>query len=149
MARPKKQAGGQDFKEVLGEIAKSLKHIEERLEQPKVAPTTQELVSGVKIEQGFPIPLEYTELVNTLLNKKFKVEIKYQPDAAAFEFAILVPKEYSNASPMHWETFKEDRRNKVIQNAYGANGVREYVLQVYDNFPTETKSMITYDRAQL
>lgn len=104
---------------------------------------------NIEMKQGFPVPYEYQELVNTLLNKHFQIEINYLPDAASFEFAILVPKNYSNAPESHWETYKEDRRSKVIQNAYGANGVREWVLQVYNNFNEETRSAITFDRAQL
>ena len=103
----------------------------------------------VVMSNGFPIPFEYTEIVHTILNKKFGVDIKYQSEAAAFEFAILVPKEYSNAGEPHWQTYGEDRRSKVIQNAYGANGVREWVVHVYENFNPEVRSKITYDRAQI
>ena len=101
----------------------------------------------VKIVNGFPVPTEYQELVNTMLNKNFEVQINYQPDTAAFEFAILVPKNYSNAGDAHWNTYKEDRRSKVIDNAFGANGVRNWVQKIYDNFNDETKSRITYDRS--
>lgn len=107
-------------------------------------PTSQVTMSG-----GFPIPVEYREIVNDLLNKKFEIEIKYLADSASFEFGILVPKEYSNSSESHWQTYKEDRRSKVIQNAYGANGVREWVLHVYDNLSQEIRSRVAYDRAQL
>lgn len=118
---------------------------------PNPEPATLEKPSDgaqVKMKDGFPVPYEYQELVNTILNKHFGVEINYLPPQAAFEFSILVPKKYSNALPAHWETYHEDRRMKVIQNAYGANGVREYLSQVYNNFPQDIQSAITYDRAQ-
>lgn len=111
--------------------------------------TTPTATASAPTESQFPIPFEYTEIVNTVLNNKFKVDIKYQPDNAAFEFHILVPEEYSNAGKPHWDTYHEDRRSKVILNAYGANGVREWVTKVYENFNPEMKSRITYDRAQL
>ncbi len=104
--------------------------------------------ASISSTSEFPIPYEYQELINTILNKKFRIEIKYPGDAAAFEFAVLVPQEYSNAGKPHWDTYHEDRRSKVILNAYGANGVREWVTQIYENFPPETKSRITYDRSQ-
>lgn len=134
----------------LAELTKAIAKINERLSVITAPPTVPEPKPTVNEEQaGHPIPLEYQELVNTLLNKKFKVHVDYKPDQVAFEFAILVPKEYSNAGENHWNTYGEDRRSKVIQNAYGANGVREWVLQVYDNLTPEVRSAITYDRAQL
>ena len=143
----------------LAELSEGLGKVNERLDEmatKKVleesivpAPEIPTVSSSNSTEVKQPIPLEYTELVRSLLNQHFGVEIKYLPDQVAFEFAILVPKNYSNAGDSHWATYHEDKRSKVIQNAYGANGVREYVLQVYENFPPEIKSMITYDRAQI
>lgn len=96
-----------------------------------------------------PIPLEFREIVEHTLNKQFNVEVTYMHDAAAFEFSILVPEKYSNAGKPHWQTYKEDRRSKVILNALGSNGVREWASKVYENFDAETKARITFDRAQL
>lgn len=169
MARPTKEV------EMFNRILTALERIEAKLSpsvhevvpasQQAVAPSSAKVRGGfpmsgwdtstlyfslppVEMRGGFPVPYEYQELVNTLLNKHFSIEINYLPDAASFEFSILVPQKYSNASASHWATYKEDRRTKVIQNVLGANGVREWVLKVYENFPTETKSAITYDRAQ-
>lgn len=114
-------------------------------EAPKVEP---EVAPQVSMAGGFPIPVEYREIVDNNLNKKFGIDINYLSDTASFEFSVLVPKEYSNASPTHWETYHQDRRSRVIQNAYGANGVRDWVMLVYENFGPETKSRITFDRSQ-
>lgn len=133
-------------------LTASVNKLVEVLTKPKETPVEEPVTvstAQVSMSNGFPIPYEYSELVNTLLNSKFKVEINYIADQAAFSFEILVPKEYSNASEAHWQTYKEDRRGKVIQNAYGANGVREWVLHVYENFSPEIQSMITYDRGQI
>lgn len=94
------------------------------------------------------VPYEWRELVNTLLNKNFGCEIE-GADGVSFQFSVIVPKQYSNASPQHWETYKEDRRSQVIPAALGANGVREWVTKIYENFPEETKSAIVYDRGQV
>ncbi len=95
---------------------------------------------------GLPIPTEYIQIMEEVLNKKFDIQVEYMPDTSSFELAILVPKEYSNASQPHWDTFHEDRRSKVIENALGVTGVREWITQIYENFGNETKSRITLDR---
>lgn len=122
--------------------------VNQRAEKPP-EPAPQPAPPSVPPESQFPIPLEYREIVDTALNKSFGIDIRYLSDTASFEFSILVPKKYSNAGEGHWQTYHEDRRSKVLLNAYGANGVRDYVTQVYNNFPEETKSAITYERAQL
>lgn len=154
----------QDNSEVLnaiGTLTDAVLGLVKKLETPTVAaPTFSKTVPTATIQStsftspttssnSFPIPVEYQQLVETILNKKFKVEISYAPDAVGFNFAILVPKEYSNAAEPHWLTYGEDRRNKVIQNAFGINGVREYLQLIYDNFGLETKAQITADRALL
>lgn len=156
MTRSKKQEKDSapltfDVAKILSSIKDSLEQINKKLDTPvkTVEPQQTEARPEVTISNGFPIPVEYQEIVDTLLNKKFKVDIGYLADAAAFSFSILVPREYSNASQSHWDTYKEDKRTKVIQNAYGANGVREWVLHVYENFPPEIKSAITFDRGQI
>lgn len=113
----------------------------------KVAPAIQQ-PEPANDPQKFPVPQEYRLIVENTLNKRFGVEINYVGDIASFEFSILVPREYSNAAKPHWDTYKEDRRSKVIANALGINGVREWASKVYENFPNETKSQIVFDRAQ-
>ncbi len=98
---------------------------------------------------GFPIPLDYREIVNSVLNWKFSIDMGYHGDSASFDFSILVPQEYSNATPAHWETFKEDRRTRVVDNALGLNGVREWAQRVYNNLPPETQAKVVFDRAQV
>lgn len=98
---------------------------------------------------GIPIPYDFREAVESTLNKKFGIDIEYKQETAAFAFSILVPKEYSNAGEPHWQANGEDRRTRVIQNAMGVNGVREYAQLVYENFPQEIKSRIVFDRGTL
>ena len=145
MAKTKKEVTNEDVLRAVGGLTVAVTQLVE-LQKPKV-PIAPAEVEPTPARTSFPIPLEYRELVNTLLNKHFEIDINYT-GADSFEFSILVPKKYSNASEAHWQTHKEDRRTKVIQAAYGANGVREWVTKVYENFPDTTKSAITYDRAQ-
>ena len=117
---------------------------------PSPAPVPEPVAKAVtKTETQFPIPLEFREVVETILNKLFEIDIKYLSDQAAFEFYVRVPKKYSNAGDKHWEMFGEDCRSKVIINAYGAAGVREFIMQIYNNFTDEARSAISYDRSQL
>ncbi len=152
-----------EMNETLRRVEGLLTSIEANLKRPLDVPSlsvidkSEELQTRVadvpspiqRKEPQFPIPYEYQELKNTLLNKHFEIDIEYIPDQVAMSFSILVPKKYSNAGEMHWGTYKEDRRSKVIPNALGANGVRQWMEQVYNNFNETTKSLITYDRAQL
>ena len=96
----------------------------------------------------YPIPVEFREATDLILNKKFEIEIDYLPDVASFQFSVLVPREYSNAGNSHWETHKEDRRSKIIENAMGINGVREWSMKIYENLSSEIRSKIFYDRTQ-
>ncbi len=105
-------------------------------------------VSTGQVNQ-FPIPFEYRNAVDTILNKKFGLEISYPSDGVGFDFQVLVPKEYSNAGEPHWSTYGEDRRSKVIANAFGINGVREWLNLIYNNLPMETKNKVTFDRGQI
>lgn len=96
----------------------------------------------------YPIPVEFREAVDMILNKKFGIEIEYLNDSASFQFSLLVPREYSNAGESHWTSYKEDRRTRLIENALGVNGVRDWSSKVYENLPPEIKSKIFYDRTQ-
>ena len=138
----KLEVSNEDIVNKLGELSKAVADITERLNTPNV-PTV-----AVVEKNLLPVPTEYREIVNSTLNKKFGIEIAYPSDTASFEFSILVPKEYSNAGLPHWETHKEDRRSRVIINALGVNGVREWATKVYENFSNETRSQIAFDRAQ-
>ena len=130
----------------LTEVVSKLVEDKKPVEQP--VNKVETIVNTAPVESKFPIPVEYRNIVDTVLNKKFEVDLDYSGDSASFNFSILVPKEYSNAGLPHWETYHEDRRTKVIVNALGVNGVRDWATQVYENFNPETKSRITFDRTQ-
>lgn len=126
------------------EILAEIKKLGDRLDVLE-KPVVKEVVS----KGQHPIPIEYRHTVDTILNNRFGIELEYLPDGAAFQFSVLVPEEYSNAAKPHWETYKEDRRSKVISNALGVNGVREWATLIYENLGMETKARITHDRALL
>lgn len=118
--------------------------------QPTATPTTQTPMPPIQTQSNvpsYPIPYDFRNAVDSTLNHKFGIELEYKSDAAAFAFSILVPKEYSNAGENHWNSYNEDKRTKVIQSAYGVNGVREWAQQVYENFSPEIKAQITMGRS--
>lgn len=96
----------------------------------------------------YPVPSEYQQVVETVLNKKFNIEIKPLSDRPAFEFVVSVPKEYSSAPPLYWETYKGDFRPKVVSYAEGLNGVRAWVEKVWSSFNQDTRTQISLDRAK-
>lgn len=123
--------------------ARDASHLETATVQAAPTPT------GPVAKSTFPVPIEWKDIVENTLNKEFGIEIAPEGDTASFGFSILVPQKYSNAGKPHWETYHEDRRTRIIPHALGLNGVREWVTKIYENFDPETKSRITFDRAQL
>ena len=134
---------------LIGEI-KSLKDSLQLKQEVK----PQEVSNGAQVNiaqidpaiLSVPVPQEYQELVNTILNKNFRVRMEYRTDAPLFEFAVIVPDKYSNMPLPQREIQKEDFRPKVISMAEGKNGVKEWCERVYKNFNTEIQSMIVADR---
>ncbi len=93
-----------------------------------------------------PVPLEYRQIVDDVLNRSFGVEVNPRSDLPAFEFVVKVPKKYSNAPNSHWEMYKSDARPKVISYSDGLLGVKLWCEKVFDNFNQDTRAMIVSDR---
>lgn len=121
------------------ELEKELEELKAKLDTPPETPPEENVTQA-------HIPQQYLDAVHTILNKRFGVEMEYQPDTPNFGFSILVPKEYSNAGEPHWAMFHEDRRTRVINNSEGSAGVKLWVEKVYNNFDMETRTRITADR---
>ncbi len=113
--------------------------------QPVPSSTSTALNTGITSGQtGFPIPPEYKEVVDKVLNKYFGLEIAYTP--AGFMFTIIVPEKYSSLTAKDKEIIKVDKRTKLIPNFEGVNGVRTWAELVYSSFSQEIKAQITADR---
>jgi len=138
------------LQEMMIEGNKVMEELLERMkEKEEVKPQVEEqLQTGTEQPQTGTeqyIPMEYREIVNEVLNKKFGVKIDYLPDKPQFIFSVIVPKEYSNMSEEEWEIKKADVRSKVISMAEGANGVRQWCEQIYNNLSPETRARIKQD----
>ena len=156
--RPKKtQEPSPDLLNVLSELAQSVKGLTERvegLEKPKEevkeeapAETTADTVTIS--ETSFPIPVEYKETIESVLNRGFGIKIEPLADRPAFILTIIVPEKYSNMSQEQKDTFKADLRSKVISYAEGTNGVRVWAEGVYNNLGPEIQAIVTQDRVNL
>lgn len=148
---------------ILTSIHQSLISLHERIEKLESARSPQaterkiEFTDGIQSEEikeqekmamptGAPVPREYREIVNTILNKSFSIAIEYRPDA--FDFTVIVPEQYSNIPEKDkrlTENFK-DWRSKVIPYHLGVQGVTDWVNLIYKNFNSETRAKIMADR---
>lgn len=135
------------IREMLDALTKRVEEIEQRSEVV-TAPEAPIQVPTQPVNH-FPVPLDYQEVVKTILNGKFRIEMDYSSDTASFSFGLFVPQEYSNAGKTYWDMYHEDKRSRVILNALGVNGVREWVQKVYESFDMETRAKIASDRALL
>lgn len=96
----------------------------------------------------YPVPTDYREMVDSVLNKSFGVEITPLSDRPAFELAIIVPEKYTNVTPDYLKMYGADRRLRVINMAEGTLGVRDWADKVFNNFSAETRAAIVFDRGQ-
>ena len=150
---PKQTEVLQSLSDNMALLVDEIKSLKDSL-QPKQEVKPQEVFNGAQVNiaqtnvavSSVPIPQEYRDLVDTILNKSFGVRMEHRSDAPLFEFSIIVPDKYSNMPPAQREIQKEDLRLKIITMAEGINGVKEWCERVYKNFNTEIQSMIVADR---
>ena len=105
---------------------------------------TKTITSATQFET--PIPMDYRMIVDEVLNKNFGIKIVPRNDAPLFEFIVIVPDKYSNATEEQKKDLGGDLRVKVLNYADGANGVREWCQKIYDSFSQEIKGLITADK---
>lgn len=114
--------------------------------RPRLLPNTNEQGKAPTPEPSYPIPAEFRQQVDSILNAQFGIEIEGTGDPMSMLFTIVVPDKYSNMTASQREIAERDIRPKVIDRAMGVNGVKEWVDTVYKNFSPETQSQITADR---
>ena len=94
----------------------------------------------------YPIPREYREIIDSVLNKNFKVFLDYSDGNT--DFNLIVPDKYSALTPESKKISGGfDRRRRVIPPYEGINGVREYVGMVWKSFNPAIKAQIVADRS--
>ena len=113
--------------------------------------TTATVTETPKLEEPkttSPFPKEWRDVIDTVLNAKFKADVEYN-SGATFTLTIYVPKEYSNASQIEWDTNKADRRVKIMPIHLDVAGVKDYANLVAENLGSEIRAKIAEDRAKL
>lgn len=125
-------------------LENKLKKVEFLPEKPQEIPQIPQEKKEAPQAMKYPIPLEYRDLVDTVLNKKFGISIEYM--GGNFAFTIVVPEEYSSLTADEKKLLGADLRTKIITYAEGINGVRQWVEQVYKNFNPEIQAGIVSDR---
>lgn len=99
-----------------------------------------------KEEVIHPIPKEYRELVNAILNQKFGINVEYDKVGNGFSYTIVVPDEYSKMTPAEKEMSGVDLRTRFVNYSEGINGVREWTSKVYNSLTPEIKSIVVSER---
>lgn len=115
-------------------------------ETPAVPTPPQELNGVTNSPNYFPIPPDYLDVVDLVLNKNFGVRCNPLPDSPSFDFQIIVPEKYSSMTPAQKEMLHADVRSKVITYAEGTNGVQLWCDKVLETFSSDTKFRIVEDR---
>ena len=124
--------------EILNKILDKLDNIlGQKLVNPPIQTETAPVITPSAI---MPVPIEYREIVSTILNPQFDVRIIPRPNTPLFEFIIVVPKVYSTVKE------GEDLRVKVLNFAEGVNGVREYAELVYKSLQPEIQARVVADK---
>ena len=114
---------------------------------PAPAPVPASVANGkTNSPNYFPIPPDYVDTVDLVLNKNFKIDCEPLPDSPAFQFTITVPEKYSSMTPAQRDMIHDDLRVKVISFSDGVNGVRLFAEKVYETFNPDTKFRIVEDR---
>lgn len=98
------------------------------------------------LESLYPMPSEYREAVNTILNKEFGIAIYPLSDSPSFQFSIIVPDKYSQVSEEYKKMYKADIRAKVIRYSEGLIGVKMWCEMVYNHFNPTMQAQIVADR---
>lgn len=92
------------------------------------------------------VPSELRNIVDEVLNKNFKVTVEAATDSPTFMFTIYVPEKYSMQTEEQRKMLQGDRRPRVISNAEGPSGVRQWAEKVYSSFNPEIQAQIVGDR---
>lgn len=132
-----------DMEAMLLSIQQSINHTE--------PPQASELEAEVKEskqddKKNFPVPEDYRQAVNNILNEDFGVLVEPQSDSPEFNLIIVVPNKYSSMSLEEHKMHKADLRSKNISYAEKTNGVRAWAEKVYESFNPETRAQIVKDR---
>lgn len=99
-------------------------------------------------QEHYPVPPGYREIVDSVLNKDFGIEVEAQHDSPTSLVTIVVPEKYSRLTLQQKEANVRDVSPKIITHAGGMDQLREWADLVYKNFTPEYQAMIVADRTK-
>jgi hypothetical protein len=132
-------------------LGEQIKKTLEVIKTPERMSDDELLSSGVMnepTENKYPVPYEYRQIIDEILNKSFGISVEPMSDTPAFTLTIIVPDKYSTMSPAQREMYKVDIRPKILTYADGINGVRLWAEKVLSSFNAEKKTTILQDRME-
>ena len=148
--------------ELVGSLSILVHKLEERVTLLEVLPVKETQILHVDSPQStfapiqslpsstHPVPLEYRQIVDSVLNGSFGINVEGRSDIPAFTFTVVVPEKYSTATKEQLNMIGGyDIRPKTLNYADGTNGVREWSEKVFNSFSAEIKAQIVADRSQL
>lgn len=133
----------------MAKVQAALESLNERLTEIEGKPVGIAKPKPVVPETKYPVPVDYKEMVNTMLNSSFGIDVIPSRDKPEFNLVIIVPKKYSNMAGGEWDMKGADMRSKIISYAQGANGVREWIEKIYKNLGPTMQALISADRANV
>lgn len=131
-----------DLKEAFNKpITSQAPSLMENRQLPKEQPKAPEPINTI------PIPAEFRQQVDSVLNKDFGIEIEGTGDPLSMLFTIVIPDKFSRLSLSQKEASMRDISPKVIDRALGINGIKEWCDKVYSTFAPEIQAQIVADRS--
>lgn len=148
-AEPKPKVSLEQFTALETKVNDGFSAIMNMLETMKSIPATVPLGSlppNDKVEaapdEETPVAPAWKQMVKEILGEDFSCEVVL-PESGGQIFKIIVPREKSNASQMHWTMFKRDVRSRELGNS-GAKGVKEWCLKVRRNLTNSGMKLPVY-----
>lgn len=151
---PKEPSQDDRIFDILNGVADELKSMRARIEgieakdRPEALAISKETAKApeVVIDTTTPdsptisyVPVNVRKVVDEILGEDFKVEVYADSDLPQFNFSVIVPERFGTSTVMvdtksgREAQSVEDRRSRVISNAEGVNGVREWCQKVRQN----------------
>ena len=126
-----------------------------KLETPPTDAVSADVTSTgtTQVEESDPVPFEFRQVVDEVLNKFFEVRVKngakISDNVDGFVLTIVVPDKYSTATEYQKQSVGgEDIRVKAIPYSLREIGVKEWCDKVWGTFNEDIQGQITEDKTK-
>lgn len=136
--------------EALVALNNTISRLEERLDILEKPSVQEESLPIQTEEMSDPVPVEFRQVVDEVLNKFFEIRIKngakISENVDGFILTIVVPDKYSTATEFQKQSVGGDLRVKAIPYALREIGVREWCDKVWKTFTSDIQGQIVEDK---